>query len=91
MKEGKGKSEKPAEASLESVLDAVETRVEALVEVVRNLTAENERLKTDLASAQSGGEAAILLAKYEDERNTVRERIERVLRTLEERAGAEKA
>lgn len=95
MKEAKGKTEKAAEGSLEPVLDAIETRVEALVDVVKSLAAENARLKTDLASAQAArdasGEAAVLLAKYEDERNAVRERIEKVLKTLEEGSGADQA
>lgn len=95
MKEGKNKTEKAADGSLEPVLDAIETRVEALVEVVKGLAAENARLAADLAAARAksdeGGEAAMLLARYEDERNAVRERIERVLRTLEEGAGAERA
>jgi hypothetical protein len=95
VKEGKGKSEKTAEGSLEPVLDAIETRIEALVEVVKGLAAENARLKSDLAAAQAArdasGEAAILLAKYEDERNAVRERIERVLRTLESGTGVDRA
>ena len=95
MKEGKNKTDKAAEGSLEPVLDAIETRVEALVEVVKGLSAENARLKTDLAAARTksdeGGEAALLLARYEDERNAVKERIERVLKTLEEGEGAGKA
>lgn len=94
MKEGKGRTEK-AEVPLEAVLDAIETRVEALVGVVKSLAAENARLKSDLAAAKAasdaGGEAAMLLAKYEDERNAVKERIERVLRTLETGTGEEKA
>jgi hypothetical protein len=94
LKETKGKPEK-AESSLEPVLDAIETRVEALVGVVKSLAAENARLKSDIAAAQAasdaGGEAALLLAKYEDERNAVRERIERVLKALEAGAGGEKA
>ncbi len=95
MKEAKSKTAEKAEGSLEPVLDAIEERVEALVEVVKVLAAENEGLKADLASAKSkadeGGEAAMLLARYEDERNAVKERIERVLRTLDEGAGAGKA
>lgn len=95
MKEAKGKPEKAPEGSLEPVLDAIETRVEALVEVVKGLAAENARLRSEVASskakADEGGEAAMLLARYEDERNAVRERVERVLKTLEEGAGAGKA
>ena len=95
MKESKGRTEKAAEGSLEPVLDAIETRVEALVEVVKGLAAENARLRSEVASAKAkadeGGEAAMLLARYEDERNAVRERVERVLKTLEEGAGAGKA
>ena len=94
MKETKGKSDK-VEGSLEPVLDAIETRVEALVEVLKGLSAENARLKADLSSAKAkadeGGEAAMLLARYEDERNAVKERIERVLKTLDEGTGANKA
>jgi len=95
VKESKGRTEKAAEGSLEPVLDAIETRVEALVEVVKGLAAENARLKSEVASskakADEGGEAAMLLARYEDERNAVRERVERVLKTLEAGADAGKA
>lgn len=94
MKETRGKTDTTA-SSLEPVLDAIEARVEALVNVVKGLADENARLKSDLAAAKAagdaGGEAAMLLAKYEDERNAVKERIERVLRTLEAGSGAEKA
>jgi hypothetical protein len=94
VKETKGKNDK-AEGSLEPVLDAIETRVEALVGVVKSLADENLRLKSDLkatkAASDAGGEAAMLLAKYEDERNAVRERIERVLKALEAGSGADKA
>ena len=94
MKEAKGKTEK-AEGPLEPVLDAIEARVEALVGVVKVLAAENARLRSEVASAKAkadeGGEAAMLLARYEDERNAVRERIERVLKTLEDGTGAGQA
>jgi hypothetical protein len=83
------------EGPLEPVLDAIETRVEALVELVRGLAAENTRLRAEASSAKAkaveGGEAAMLLARYEDERNAVKERIERVLKTLDEGTGADKA
>jgi cell division septum initiation protein DivIVA len=97
VKEAKVRNEKAekAEGALESVLDAIEARVEALVDVVRDLAAENARLKSDVAAAKAkaddGGEAAMLLARYEDERNAVKERIERVLKTLDEGTGAGKA
>lgn len=94
MKEAKGKTEK-AEGPLEPVLDAIETRVEALAEVVKGLAAENARLRSEISAAKAkadqGGDAAMLLARYEDERNAVKERIERVLKTLEEVAGAGQA
>ncbi len=94
LKENKGRTDK-AEGPLEPVLDAIETRVEALVEVVKGLAAENERLKAEVASARAkadeGGEAAMLLARYEDERNAVKERIERVLKTLEDGTSVNKA
>ncbi len=94
MKETRNRTDR-AEGMLEPVLDAIETRVEALVELVRGLAAENERLKAEVASskakADEGGEAAMLLARYEDERNAVKERIERVLKTLEDTTGAGKA
>jgi len=97
VKEGKVRPDKAesSEGTLDSVLDAIEARVEALVDVVKGLAAENARLKSDVASAKAkadeGGEAAMLLARYEDERNAVKERIERVLRTLDEGTGAGKA
>ena len=92
MKETKGRSEgKPesqAGASLDEVLDAIESRLETLVEVVRDLSAENARLKTELASAretsEKNGGAAAALEKHEADRAAVRARIERLLKTLEE-------
>lgn len=92
MKENKGRSEgkagSHAEASLDEVLDAVESRLDSLVEVVKSLSGENARLKTELASvreaSEKNGGAAAALAKHEADRATVRARIERLLKTLEE-------
>ena len=92
MKETKGRSEgkaeSPAEASLDEVLDVIESRLESLVEVVKGLSGENARLKTELASvreaSEKNGGAAAALAKHEADRATVRARIERLLKTLEE-------
>jgi hypothetical protein len=100
VKEARSKTDRTdkverTEGALEPVLDAIEARVEALVEVVKGLAAENARLKSEVvlakAKADEGGEAAMLLARYEDERNAVKERIERVLKTLEQETGGEKA
>lgn len=92
MKETKGRSdgkaESYAEASLDEVLDAVESRLDSLVEVVKGLSGENARLKAELVSAREASEksggAAAALAKHEAERAAVRTRIERLLKTLEE-------
>lgn len=92
MKETKGRSEgkaeSQAEASLDEVLDAIESRLESLVEVVKGLSGENARLKSELASAREANEknsgAATALAKHEADRAAVRARIERLLKTLEE-------
>jgi cell division septum initiation protein DivIVA len=85
---GEGKPEPRAEASLDEVLDAIESRLESLVEVVKGLAGENARLKAELASAREAGErnggAAAALAKHEADRAAVRARIERLLKTLEE-------
>jgi predicted RNase H-like nuclease (RuvC/YqgF family) len=96
VKEARPRNDKEkADGSLEPVLEAIEERVEALVEIVKSLAAENARLKSEVSAAKAkadeGGEAAMLLARYEDERNAVKERIERVLKTLDETAGAGKA
>ena len=98
MKEGKvrnDKAEKPRAPS-SSALDAIEARVEALVDVVKGLAAENARLKIGRRRRPSrrrtrAARPPMLLARYEDERNAVKERIERVLKTLDEGAGANKA
>jgi len=83
-----GKAESHAEASLDEVLDAIESRLETLVVVVRDLSAENARLRTELASAREAadknGGAAAALAKHEADRAAVKARIERLLKTLEE-------
>jgi cell division septum initiation protein DivIVA len=85
---GENKPESPAEASLDEVLDAIETRLESLVEVVKGLSAENARLESELASAREASEknggAAAALARNEAERAAVRARIQRLLNTLEE-------
>jgi len=92
VKETKGRSEGKAEsqagASLDEVLDAIESRLESLVEVVKDLSGENARLKTELASAREANEksggAVAALEKHEADRAAVRARIERLLKTLEE-------
>jgi cell division septum initiation protein DivIVA len=85
---GEGKPESSAEASLDEVLNLIEGRLEALVEVVKGLSGDNARLKSELAVAREAGEksgtAAAALQRCEAERRTVRERIERLLKTLEE-------
>jgi cell division septum initiation protein DivIVA len=85
---GEGKSEPRVDASLDEVLDLVEERLESLVEVVKGLSGENARLRTELESAREAGEknggAAAALAKHEADRIAVRSRIERLLKTLEE-------
>ena len=89
MKETKARSEARMEShSLDEVLDAVESRLESLVEVVKGLSGENARLKAELASAREASEknvgAAAALQKHEAERAAVRARIEGLLKTLEE-------
>ncbi len=92
MKETRGRSETRADlhadASLDEILDAVESRLGALVEVVKSLNAENAGLKAELASAREASEkhggTAAALAKHEAERAAVKARIERLLKTLEE-------
>ena len=83
-----GKAESHAEASLDEVLDAIESRLETLMEVVKGLSGENARLKTELASAREAGEKngplAAALQKHEADRTAVRLRIARLLKTLEE-------
>jgi cell division septum initiation protein DivIVA len=91
VKETKGRSEGKAdsyvEASLDEVLDTIESRLESLVEVVKGLGGENARLKAEVASAREAadknGGAAAALAKHEADRAAVRARIERLLKTLE--------
>jgi uncharacterized protein involved in exopolysaccharide biosynthesis len=92
VKETKSRSDARAEsggeATLEGVLDAIEARLESLVEVVNGLARENERLESELASAretsEKDGAAQAALARLEAERLAVRTRIERLLKTLEE-------
>ena len=89
MKETKARIEARMEApSLDEVLDAVESRLESLVEVVKGLSGENARLKAELASAREASEknvgAAAALQKHESDRAAVRARIEGLLKTLEE-------
>ena len=96
MKETKGrnegKPEPPTETSLEEVLDAIESRLESLVEVVKGLSGENAGLKSALASAREASEknsgAAVALQRHEAERKAVKSRIERLLKTLEETGAA---
>lgn len=87
-----GKPEPPAETSLEEVLDAIESRLESLVEVVKGLSGENAGLRSELASAREASEknsgAAAALQRHEAERKAVKSRIERLLKTLEETGAA---
>ena len=100
----KGKSSPTnAEAGLtmDPVFDALEKRVESLAQRIRELAAENGRLKTAATSAaaerdklkaelasvreQAGqhGDEASRISRYEAEREAVRARIERLIRSLE--------
>jgi len=96
VKETKGRSEgrpeQPAETSLEEVLDAIESRLESLVEVVKGLSGENAGLRSELASAREASEkdsgVAVALKRLEAERKAVKSRIERLLKTLEETGAA---
>jgi cell division septum initiation protein DivIVA len=85
---GEGKQDPSAEASLDEVLDLIEARLESLVEVVKSLSGENARLKSELGQAKDASErngaAAAALVRHEAERRAVRSRIERLLKTLEE-------
>ncbi len=92
---GKGPREAAPEASLESVFEALEKRVENLAGRLKDLAAENQKLKTALERERSSGaakaETAERLARYEAERRDVRTRIERLVRSLEEAEGASTA
>ncbi len=92
---GKGPREAAPEASLESVFEALEKRVEGLAGRLKDLTAENAQLKAALEHERSAGadrsETAARVAHYEAERREVRARIERLVRSLEEAEGASTA
>lgn len=88
-------------SSMDPVFDALERRIESLADRVRELAAENgrlksaaatavaerDKLKSELASAREqasrGSDEASKIVKYEAEREAVRARIERLLKSLE--------
>jgi len=101
---GKNSGSAPDGPSMDPVFDALERRIESLADRVRELAAENgklkaavsaaaavaaerDKLKADLASAREqasrGSDEASKIVKYEAERDAVRARIERLLKSLE--------
>jgi septal ring factor EnvC (AmiA/AmiB activator) len=104
MSGAKARAEKPEEAGvpLEGIFRALEDRVESLSSRVRELAAENARLKGAVietaaerdrlrkeldesrdSAARLGGEAAEKVSRYEAERQALRERVEKLILSLE--------
>ena len=69
------------------VFDNLDRRIERVLGRLKQLEGENEKLKTDLASARKAekdaGESRGNVEKLEREQEVVRERLEKLIRTLE--------
>ena len=69
------------------VFDTLDKKIERFLGRLKQLEAENERLKTDLAAARKAekdaGESRGNAEKLEREQEMVRERLEKLIRALE--------
>lgn len=69
------------------VFDALDRKIERLVGRLKQLESENEKLKADLAAAKKAekdaGESRGTVERLEREQEVVRERLEKLIRSLE--------
>ena len=69
------------------VFDTLDKKIERLVSRLKSLEGENEKLKTDLAASRKAekdaGDSKGVIEKLEKEQDVVRERLEKLIHTLE--------
>jgi regulator of replication initiation timing len=69
------------------VFDALDRKIERLISRLKSLESENEKLKTDLAASRKAekeaGDSKGVVEKYEKEQGVVRDRLEKLIRSLE--------
>lgn len=69
------------------VFDTLDRKIERLLGRLKQLETENEKLKTDLAASRKAekdaGESRGVVEKLEREQEVVRERLEKLIRSLE--------
>jgi hypothetical protein len=69
------------------VFDTLDRKIERLISRLKSLESENEKLKTDLAASRKAekeaGDSKGVVEKYEKEQGVVRERLEKLIRSLE--------
>ena len=69
------------------VFDTLDRKIERLLDRLRSLESENDKLKTDLATSRKAekeaGSAKGVVEKMEREQSVVRERLEKLIESLE--------
>jgi DNA repair exonuclease SbcCD ATPase subunit len=69
------------------VFDTLDRKIERLIGRLKSLESENEKLKSDLAASRKAekeaGDSKGVIEKYEREQGAVRERLEKLIRSLE--------
>jgi DNA repair exonuclease SbcCD ATPase subunit len=74
------------------VFDTLDRKIERLIGRLKSLESENEKLKSDLAASRKAekeaGESKGIIEKYEREQGAVRERLEKLIRSLEAAEGS---
>ena len=69
------------------IFDALDRKIEKLLGRLQTLAGENERMKSELASARKAekdaGEARGAVERLEKDQQTVRERLEKLIQSLE--------
>jgi chaperonin cofactor prefoldin len=69
------------------VFDTLDKKIERLVGRLKSLEGENEKLKSDLAASRKAekdaGDSKGVIEKLEKEQDVVRERLEKLIHTLE--------
>ncbi|MDQ2869785.1 MAG: hypothetical protein M3S32_03505 [Acidobacteriota bacterium] len=69
------------------IFDALDRKIEKLLGRLQTLTSENERMKNELAAARKAekdaGESRGAVERLEKDQQTVRERLEKLIQSLE--------
>ncbi len=69
------------------IFDTLERKIEKLLGRLQTLSSDNEKLKTDLAAARraekDAGDARASIERHEKDQQVVRDRLERLIQSLE--------